>query len=229
MRLLAIGAHPDDIEIFMYGFIAACKKRGDEIILGVATDGAAGNVKTNLNLKEVRANETILGLSKLAKPKLLELEDGNLAGSINAENIIKKFINDNDPDLILTHSPNDYHPDHRSLSDIVLRSVGFRCPVIYAETLMGIDFIPDIYVDITDFFDQKKEAILCHKSQNPKKFLEAVFLINRFRSAQCNAPKNNFAEVYKVSKTYPFSDIRGLLPAAPRIRKFYKQNSNGFL
>ena len=229
MRLLAIGAHPDDIEIFMYGFVAACKKRGDEIILAVATDGAAGNIKTNKNLKEIRAKETILGLSKLAKPTLLELEDGNLATSHDAEKIIKNFIDDNDPDLILTHSPNDYHPDHRSLSEIVLKSAGFKYPLIYAETLMGIDFNPDIYVDITEFFKQKKEAILCHKSQNPKNFLEAVLLINRFRSAQCNAPNNNFAEVYKFSKTYPFSDIRSLLPAAPSVRKFYNRNSNAFL
>ncbi|MBT6566373.1 MAG: PIG-L family deacetylase, partial [Candidatus Puniceispirillum sp.] len=42
MKIVGIGAHPDDVEIFFYGFLAACKARGDDISIGVATDGAAG-------------------------------------------------------------------------------------------------------------------------------------------------------------------------------------------
>ena len=229
MKILAIGAHPDDIEIFMYGFIAACKKRGDEIILGVATDGAAGSIEINNDLKDVREKEAILGLAKLGNPSFLGLEDGNLSESINASKIIKDFINDNKPDLVVTHAPNDYHPDHRSLSNFTTNSVGFKCPVIFAETLMGINFNPEIYVDITEFFKAKKNAILCHQSQNPQMFLEAVELINRFRSAQCNAPSQNYAEVYKVSTTFPFADIRNLIPKPPKLRNFYNKDSDAFL
>ena len=54
MKILAIGAHPDDIEIFMYGFLSVCKNRGDEIDLIIATDGAAGSVLSNVNLAEIR-------------------------------------------------------------------------------------------------------------------------------------------------------------------------------
>ena len=46
MRILALGAHPDDLEIFCYGLLAACKSRGDELHLAVATDGAAGVVSS---------------------------------------------------------------------------------------------------------------------------------------------------------------------------------------
>ena len=229
MKILAIGAHPDDIEIFMYGFIAACKKRGDEIILGVATDGTSGNININKDLKNIRQEEAILGLTKLAKPYFLGLEDGNLFESINASKIIKSFINDNKPDLVITHAPNDYHPDHRSLSDFIINSIGFKCPVIFAETLMGINFDPEIYIDITDFFEEKKHAILCHKSQSPKRFLDAAELMNRFRSAQCNSPSKNYAEVYKVSKTFPFADIRSLLPKSPKLRNFYNKDSDALL
>ena len=42
MKILAVGAHPDDIEIFMYGFLSICRDRGDEIFLSIATDGSAG-------------------------------------------------------------------------------------------------------------------------------------------------------------------------------------------
>ena len=65
MKILAIGAHPDDIEIFMYGFLASCKSRGDEIYMIVATDGGAGKVIEKSNIVEIRKNETIMGLKKL--------------------------------------------------------------------------------------------------------------------------------------------------------------------
>ena len=55
MRILAMGAHPDDLEIFCYGLLAACKDRGDELHLAVATDGAAGAAVSYTHL---RAHET---------------------------------------------------------------------------------------------------------------------------------------------------------------------------
>ena len=58
MKILAIGAHPDDIEIFMYGILSIYSKRNDEINMIVATDGAAGNVTTNKNLSKIRKKET---------------------------------------------------------------------------------------------------------------------------------------------------------------------------
>ena len=51
MKLLAVGAHPDDIEIFMLGLLLACKNRGDDIHTIVATDGSKGNVMTSKDLK----------------------------------------------------------------------------------------------------------------------------------------------------------------------------------
>ena len=47
MKILAIGAHPDDIEIFMFGLLSVYSSRGDEIGMIIATDGAAGNVLSN--------------------------------------------------------------------------------------------------------------------------------------------------------------------------------------
>ena len=54
MKIMAIGAHPDDIEIFMYGLLFAFKSRGDILKLLIATDGAAGTIKNKLNLIKIR-------------------------------------------------------------------------------------------------------------------------------------------------------------------------------
>ena len=94
---------------------------------------------------------------------------------------------------------------------------------------MGVDFVPEYYVEITPHFKLKKDAILQHKSQNPERFLQATILLNRFRSAQCNAPIGNYAESFRQEKRYPFSDIRSLLPPAPKIYPFYKKNSKSFI
>ena len=229
MKVLAIGAHPDDIEIFMYGILAMYKKKGDELFLVVATDGAAGNVLITENLIELRRKETKLGLELLGEPFFLNFTDGKLNVEKKAYIEIKKIIDKVNPDLIITHSPYDYHPDHRGLSKYVSESAGFVCPVIFCDTLMGVNFNPNFYVDISSVFDEKSRAILAHKSQAPEKFLQAASLMNRFRSAQCNAPVTNYAEAYNYESKFPFSDIRTLIPDPPKIRSYYIDDKESFI
>ena len=229
MKILAIGAHPDDIEIFMYGTLALFKKQGHHIFLGIATDGAAGKLQNSKNLKEIRKKEAISGLKNLGKPKFLDLPDGMLSYAKNSQLIINNYIQNVEPNMIITHSIDDYHPDHRSLSSFVTESAGFKCPVLYADTLMGVNFLPEIYVDVSDVFKSKLDAIAKHKSQRPNNFISAITILNRFRSAQCNGPEKTYAEGYKVSKTFPFSDIRNFLPKPPKYRPYYSQNSDGLI
>jgi len=229
MKILAIGAHPDDIEIFMFGLLLTYANRGDIISMVVATDGAAGSVLSNQNLKSIRTKESITALKNLGKPKFLDFPDGQLSNNYSIISSLNKIIKNDKPDLIITHAPEDYHPDHRALSNYVMTAAGFFCPVIFCETLMGVNFIPEFYIDITPVFNQKKEAILAHKSQCPDKFLEAVVLMNRYRSAQCNSSNANYAEVYRHQKTFPFADIRDLLPTAPKISEYYKNNEKSFI
>ena len=119
MNIVAIGAHPDDLEIFAYGFLAAASLRGDNLILGVATDGAAGGVNQGAELARQRAEEAKIGLAALGIPTLLDLPDGQLADAPNARNRIGDFIRNAAPDLVITHAPEDYHPDHRALAAYV--------------------------------------------------------------------------------------------------------------
>ena len=133
------------------------------------------------------------------------------------------------PDLIITHSENDYHADHQSLSLIIKGAVSHYIPVLFCDTLMGINFHPNYYVDITDYYGAKKNAILKHKSQNPQRFVDLFELMNSYRAAQCNAPKGYYAEAYSFISSFPFSDIREFLPAPLKIRSFYIKDQNGFL
>ena len=229
MKVLAIGAHPDDIEIFMLGFLMSCKSRKDEIFMGIATDGAAGDIIDYSDLSQVRKKETLSALKFIGKPHFFNFPDGELSIAQNSIKIIKDYITSIKPDLIVTHAPEDYHSDHRALSHFVHQATGFICPILYSDTLMGINFNPDYYVDITPFFKIKSKAILKHRSQKPRNFLEATSLLNRFRSAQCNAPNGNYAEAFRFESKFPFADIRSLLPPSPDINPFYKSSSKSMI
>ena len=78
MKILAIGAHPDDIEIFMFGFLCCCKQMGYKISTIVATDGSLGGNNDDNKLVENRKKETQNGLNKLGIPLFLNLPDGSL-------------------------------------------------------------------------------------------------------------------------------------------------------
>ncbi|MDB2478797.1 PIG-L family deacetylase [Alphaproteobacteria bacterium] len=229
MKVLGIGAHPDDIEIFMYGLLSIYKKEGHQVYTMIATDGAKGGVVKGKKLAEQRANETINGLAKLSSPIFLNLPDGELGDELEHKKIIKENILKIMPDLIITHSENDYHADHMSLSLITKQAVSHYIPILYCDTLMGINFNPTYYFDITNYHESKKEAVLKHKTQKPNRFVDLFELMNSYRAAQCNAPKGIYAEAYSFIPSFPFSDIREILPAPLKLRPFYIENQHGFL
>ena len=94
---------------------------------------------------------------------------------------------------------------------------------------MGINFNPNYYVDITKYMENKINAIICHKTQKPDRFIQLAKLMNSYRSAQCNSPKGTYAESYSFERSFPFTDLRSLLPASPKLRKFDITKNNGFL
>lgn len=229
MKVLGIGAHPDDIEIFMYGLLSIYKKEGHQVHTIIATDGAKGGATKGKKLAQQRADEAVSGLAKLSSPIFLNLPDGELGDELEHKKIIKENILKITPDLIITHSENDYHADHKSLSIITQGVASHYIPILYCDTLMGLNFNPNYYVDITDYYEFKKEAILKHKTQDPQRFVDLFELMNSYRSAQCNAPKGHYAEAYKFTASFPFSDIREMLPSPMKLRPFHVVNQHGFL
>ena len=229
MKILAIGAHPDDIEIFMFGFLCSCQQMGYKISTVIATDGSLGGNNDDNKLIENRKKESQDGLNKLGIPLFLNLPDGSLGNESIHTTIIKNSIQKVNPDLIVTHYYKDYHSDHINLSKIVKTVAGHYTPILYCDTMMGINFNPTYYIDISRFMTDKIKSIYCHKSQNPERFVKLIRLMNSYRAAQCNAPEGEYAEAYFFESSFPFSDIRSMLPKSFKIRPFHIQNINGFL
>ena len=229
MKILAIGAHPDDIEIFMFGFLCSCQQMGYNISTVIATDGSLGGNNDDNKLIENRRKESQDGLNKLGIPLFLNLPDGSLGNESIHTTIIKNSIQKVNPDLVVTHYYRDYHSDHVNLSKIVKTVVGHYTPILYCDTMMGINFLPNYYVDVTQFMNDKINSISCHKTQKPERFINLAKLMNSYRSAQCNAPKGRYAEAFFFEPSFPFSDIRKIIPESPKIFPFNIENINGFL
>ncbi|MDX8510778.1 PIG-L deacetylase family protein [Mesorhizobium captivum] len=219
MKILALGAHPDDIEIFMFGTLAAYAALGAELTFAIATDGAKGGKGDPAALAKARRKEATVAAGLLdVTPRFLDFPDGALVADGALIAALKALIGEVEPDLAITHAPNDYHGDHRALSDGVRIAASFAVPVLHADTLGGTGFSPTHYVEISRHWDIKAKAIRAHRSQDPERFVDGARTQNEFRAGQCNGAPGAQAEAFRFEPVFPFADIRELLPPAPAIR-----------
>jgi N-acetylglucosamine malate deacetylase 1 len=217
MHILAVGAHPDDAEIFMGGSLAAWKAMGARITIAIATDGARGGTGDPTALATQRAQEARAGAALLcADLVLLGFPDGALRPDAALIEALTRLVRETGANLVLTHDANDYHADHRVLSRAVDDAVGFRAPVMFADTRVGVGFAPTHWIDTTAHQDVKAAAIRCHASQDPDRFVDEARAWSRARAAQCG--HGGFAEAWRFLPRHPFCDIRDLLPPAPPVK-----------
>ncbi len=181
-RILAVGAHPDDLEILCSGTLAKYVQQGAHVVMAIATDGSAGHMVipadelAQIRHAEAQAAAALVGaeLHWLGYPDELIFED--MPTRLRFTDLIREA----QPDLILTHDPHDYHPDHRVVSRLMF-DASFEsglpnvktehpahlgvCPLFYFDTLTGASFLPTEFVDITDTFETKHAMLACHASQ----------------------------------------------------------------
>lgn len=218
MRILAIGAHPDDLEISVYGTLAAWADMGAHLTLAIATDGARGGALPPEELRCLRVQETTQALAPLGQPRMLGFPDGTLRVDAALEAALQGLIEGAAPDLIVTHPPDDYHPDHRALSVATAQAAGFAAPVLWMDTMNGTGFVPTYWVDVTPWWGAKEAAIRAHKTQDPERFVASANRQAAFRAGECHGALTDRAEAFRFQPRFPFADIRNLLPPAPSVR-----------
>lgn len=201
LSLVAVGAHPDDIELSMSGLLLRFAAAGHDVTWIVATDGAAGNGGHDKRLAAVRATEAQASAT-FAGARLIQcgFPDGQLAWDDDAPAIIGQHLSQLKPDLIVTHALNDYHPDHRATARIVGDTAPVNIPILRADNMLGLYFSPNILVDITDVFDAKLAALDMHESQKMPTFRDGITTWNRFRGLQSGKAKFAHAEAYAIDR-----------------------------
>ncbi len=122
MKILAISCHPDDIEIACAGTLAKCVRRGDDVTVCHVANGNLGHAVTPPDeLREIRAAEAGRA-GALAGIKVVTCDVGDLLvyeGVCEQRDRVTEVIRREAPDLIITHSPTDYMPDHTAVSRLV--------------------------------------------------------------------------------------------------------------
>jgi LmbE family N-acetylglucosaminyl deacetylase len=183
-RILVLGAHPDDADIKAGGTASKWRCVGCEVKLVSVTDGRSGH-QTQHGPKlverrrtEARAAGAVIGASY----DVLDFPDGGLMPTLEARHALIRLIRGFRPDLVLTHRPNDYHPDHRYTSVLVqdaayMVTVPAVCPdaphlernpvILYLsdDFTRPAPFRPDVMVDVGDEMGRIVGMLHCHASQ----------------------------------------------------------------
>lgn len=162
MKILAIGAHPDDIEIGCGGTLAKFAAKGHQVYLFIASDGAAGGDGQLRRREQVSAAE-ILGAKELIWGELVDTEIRVDKPTImHIENVIQKI----QPDMILVNYFDDTHQDHRHIASDTISATRYIRNVLFYETPTTQNFQPNVFVDIgLNYLEKKLLALKAHASQ----------------------------------------------------------------
>ncbi|NOU65396.1 PIG-L family deacetylase [Paenibacillus sp. LMG 31461] len=233
MRILAIGAHPDDVELCCGGTLAKYAGRGDQVTILIATNGNVGSPTltmkeiADVRYKEAQASADVIGADLI----WLNYDDEFLFHNRESRMTFINAIRKANPDVMLVHSNNDYHPDHRICSEI---SIDCRIPVTVPlivteypamvkiphvfmyDNVGGIDFQPEAYVDITDTIQTKAKMLKCHASQDI--WLQHMYgsdiVANMVRTSSFRGqgPGVKYAEGFRSLPMFPIPGGAHLLP-----------------
>jgi len=178
LRIIAFGAHPDDCEFKVGGTAAKWAAMGHHVKLVSVTNGDIGHWRmAGGPLAKRRTAESHEAAKRLGvTAQVLDIHDGELMPTLENRKTITRLIRQWKADVVLSHRPNDYHPDHRYTGVLVQDSaymvaVPFFCPdtppldrnpvfLYYADGFQKPNpFEADIAVSIDDVFEKKIDAV----------------------------------------------------------------------
>jgi len=169
VNVLAIGAHPDDIELGCGGLLLKAAKQGHNVYMYSLTRGSASGDPI-MRTKELMLSAEFIGAKNLW---IDNFEDTKLTAGHELINHIEHFINKANPDIIFTHSSSDVHHDHRAIALSTLEAGRFASNILAYEIPLTKNFNPQVYYDISDVIGMKVELINIFWSQQSKLYLKA--------------------------------------------------------
>lgn len=195
LKILAIGAHPDDLEIACGGTLAKLADAGHIIHAIVMCDGKVGG-DAEIRPDEAKNGARFMGISEI---EIHNFTDTKLANhEVELVQVIERKIIDFVPDVIFTHSKNDQHQDHQAVHFATLRAARRHPSVLCYESPSSTrEFDPSFFVDLSEYVNVKVHAVEQHKDQLKKPYMgsEHVRSIAAFRGSQA---KMRFAEGFEI-------------------------------
>lgn len=179
MTILAVGAHPDDIEFGCGGTLIKYTEKGHRLFLLVMTGGGMGAPKATRTQEQMDA-KAILGAEEVIWGIY---EDTQLIVDQEIISNIENVISEVKPDFIFCHFPDDTHQDHRHLSQATITAARYIRNVLFYEGPTTQNFDPHVFVDISNTLEKKIDALEAHRSQITKTNIEGLSIIEIARSS----------------------------------------------
>lgn len=191
LRILAIHAHPDDIEIQCAGTLARLKKLGCHVTVATMTAGDCGSAEmgpveiANVRRAEAQKAADLLGADCMC----LEFRDLSIVIDQDSRQRVTEAVRKARPDIVITAPPVDYMSDHEMTSRLVRDACfGASAPnytthqfqpapptekiphLYYVDPIEGVDYFgnpikPQFIIDVTETFELKMNMLACHESQ----------------------------------------------------------------
>lgn len=196
MHVLAIGAHPDDIELGCGATLAAHAAGGDTVTMLVMTNGERGPTETIPRTSEQEQSAAILG----AQLYWGGFADGAIPQGREPVDVIESLLFRVGADVVYSHSPRDTHQDHRAVAEATLAATRRLPRICLYESPSTRGFSPSHYVDVDGYLDTKMKMLEAHASQilsNGFVDLDAIEAQARYRGFQA---RRTLAEAFEVDR-----------------------------
>jgi LmbE family N-acetylglucosaminyl deacetylase len=161
MKVLAIGAHPDDIELGCAGALLRHVAAGDEVTMLVMTPGEMGPQGLTSRVREQEAASAVIG----ARLIWGTFEDGSIPSGRDAVSLVDRVVKETGADVIYAHAPNDTHQDHVATSLAALSAARRMARVLFYQSPSTTSFDPTVFVDVERTLGDKLAALRAHWSQ----------------------------------------------------------------
>ena len=231
MRVLAFGAHPDDIEFQVAGTLAKMKNRGDEIFMCVATNGEIGSYgMTRQEIAALRKTEAQKSADVIGATLFwLGYEDEMLFDERKTRMDFIEVMRAARPDVVFAPPPFlDYNQDHDATGYLAFQARILSTVKLMATKHDVVDHIPAMFycmpagslqnrispqyfVDITDTFETKLKMFQCHASQQGDwcrdafgvDYADMIVRANEYFAAACGTPGVNYVEAFTLCTDWP--------------------------
>jgi LmbE family N-acetylglucosaminyl deacetylase len=199
MNILAIGAHPDDIELGCGGVLLKSINEGHNVYAYTLTRGSASG-DPEKRCEELIYSANYMGLNTLW---IDNFPDAKLSLNSDLINHIEYFIRKSNADVVFTHSLLDFHHDHRAVASSTLEAGRYISNILTYEISITKDFNPQVFFDISDVIEDKIHLLNVFLSQRGKSFLaaDAIKGLAQYRAYQSRLPQNvTHVEAFEIIK-----------------------------
>jgi LmbE family N-acetylglucosaminyl deacetylase len=179
VRLLALGAHPDDIEAGCGGTLIKYALNGHRVFLMVMTAGERGGKGTARKREQQRASRHL----RAEKIFWGGYPDTKVPAGEGLIGRIERVVREVDPHFIFVHYHDDTHQDHRHLAVSTVTATRYTRNVLFYEGPTSQNFSPTVFVDIDPVLQRKIDALKAHQSQVTKTNIEGLTIVDIIRSS----------------------------------------------